>query len=110
MNAPVVEPLVVAQREESVLRLMMNRAAARNALSEALMHTLQKAFEEAAADRSLRVIVLAAQGPAFCSGHDLKEMTAHRKDADKGKAAFTALFAQCSKLMQTIVRHPKVGL
>ena len=45
MNAPVVEPLVVAQREESVLRLMMNRAAARNALSEALMHTLQKAFE-----------------------------------------------------------------
>jgi enoyl-CoA hydratase/carnithine racemase len=107
MNAPISEPLVLAQREENVLRLVMNRAAARNALSETLMHTLQKAFEEAVADSTLRVIVLAAQGPAFCSGHDLKEMTAHRKDADRGKAAFAALFAQCSKLMQTIVRHPR---
>jgi enoyl-CoA hydratase/carnithine racemase len=53
------------------------------------------------------VIVLRAAGPAFSSGHDLKEMTARRTDSDGGKAAFAALFSQCSRLMQTIVRHPK---
>ncbi len=53
------------------------------------------------------MIVLAAEGPAFCAGHDLKEMTAAPRRADKGEAAFAALFAQCSALMQTIVRHPR---
>ena len=53
------------------------------------------------------MIVLAADGSAFCAGHDLKEMTALRSRPDKGRAAFAAIFAQCSKLMQTIVRHPK---
>ena len=67
----------------------------------------QGALDDAAKDKSVRVIVIAADGPAFSSGHDLKEMTAHRQGADKGRAAFTALFAQCSALMQTVVRHPK---
>ena len=71
------------------------------------MGTLQGALDDAAGDNTVRVIVLGANGPAFSSGHDLKEMTARRADGDKGKAAFSALFAQCSKLMQTIVRHPK---
>jgi enoyl-CoA hydratase/carnithine racemase len=106
MNAPHSHVLVLAHREGAVLRLTMNRPAARNALSEALMASLQSALDEAAQERSVRAIVLAAEGPAFSSGHDLKEMTAHRNDADKGNAAFAALFAQCSKLMQTIVRHP----
>src|SRR5205085_11451740 len=60
-----------------------------------------------AAKDDSRVIVLAAEGPAFCSGHDLKEMTAHRAESDCGKTAFASLFAQCSALMQRIVRHPK---
>ena len=107
MNAPAIDPLVLPAQDGAVLRLTLNRAAARNALSEGLMETLQDALDRAAADKSVRVVVIAADGPAFSSGHDLKEMTAHRKDADKGKAAFAALFAQCSKLMQTIVRHPK---
>jgi enoyl-CoA hydratase/carnithine racemase len=107
MNAPHADPLVLTSRDGAVLRLTMNRTSARNALSEALMAALQSAFDEAADDRSVRAIVLGAEGPAFSSGHDLKEMTAHRKDDDSGSAAFAALFAQCSKLMQTIVRHPK---
>ena len=71
------------------------------------MAALQDALEGAAGDASVRVVVIAADGPAFSAGHDLKEMTARRVDADKGKAYFTALFAQCSRLMQAIVRHPK---
>ena len=106
MNAPASEPLVLTSRDGHVLKLTLNRPAARNALSDGLMAALQNALDEAAKDDS-RVIVLAAEGPAFCSGHDLKEMTAHRRESDAVNAAFAAIFAQCSKLMQTIVRHPK---
>jgi enoyl-CoA hydratase/carnithine racemase len=101
------ETLVLTEKSGAVLRLTLNRASARNALSEGLMAALQAALDDAAKDNALRAIVLAADGPAFSAGHDLKEMTAHRKDSDGGKAAFAALFAQCSKLMQTIVRHPR---
>jgi enoyl-CoA hydratase/carnithine racemase len=107
MNANAPEPLVQVLRREAALRLVLNRPHARNALSEGLMAALQAALEEAASDKDARVIVLAANGPVFSSGHDLKEMTAHRQDADRGRAAFAALFSQCSKLMQAIVRHPK---
>jgi enoyl-CoA hydratase/carnithine racemase len=106
MNAPSSE-LVLAAQDGAVLRLTLNRPAARNALSEGLMAALQAALDKAAGEKSVRAIVIAAEGPAFCAGHDLKEMTTHRKDADKGRAAFASLFAQCSRLMQSIVRHPK---
>jgi len=99
-------PLVLSAKIGPVLRLTLNRPAARNALSEALIAALHSALDGAASNHSVRAVVIAAAGPAFCAGHDLKEMTAHRKDIDKGKAAFSALFAQCSRLMQTIVRHP----
>jgi len=106
MNAPVSEQLVLSARDGAVLRLVMNRAQARNALSRAMMGALQSALDDAAKDDS-RAIILAAEGPVFSAGHDLKEMTARRADADEGKAAFAEIFAQCSRLMQTIVRCPK---
>ena len=106
MSTPASETPLLVQRDGAVLRLTLNRAGARNALSVGLMEALQTALDEAARDSAARVIVIAAAGAAFCSGHDLKEMTAHRTDADKGTAAFAALFGQCSRLMQTIVRHP----
>lgn len=106
MNAPQPAPLVLAQREDAVLRLTLNRPAQRNALSTGLMAALQEALDSAKGDRSLRVVVLAAAGPTFCSGHDLKEMAAHRSNADGGRANFAEIFAQCSRLMQSIVRHP----
>ncbi|HEX3942800.1 MAG TPA: enoyl-CoA hydratase [Rhizomicrobium sp.] len=105
MSASVSDDLVLAERRGAILRLSMNRLGARNALSTAMMAALQKAFCAAAEDDS-RVIVLAAEGSAFCAGHDLKEMTALRSQPDGGRAAFAAIFAQCSQLMQTIARHP----
>jgi enoyl-CoA hydratase/carnithine racemase len=107
VNAPTTQALVVAAQEGAVLRLTLNRASARNALSEGLMAALQSALDTAANDKSVRVVIIGADGPAFSAGHDLKEMTTRRSDADKGRAYFAALFTQCSKLMQTIVRHPR---
>jgi enoyl-CoA hydratase/carnithine racemase len=107
VTAPLTHELVTVARSGAVLRLTLNRAGARNALSQGLMAALQTALDGAAADTTARVVIVAAEGPAFSAGHDLKEMTAHRSEPDGGKAAFAALFAQCSNLMQTIVRHPK---
>lgn len=104
MNAPPHIPPLFSSLDGDVLRLTLNRPAARNALSAALMAELQAAL--AGADPAARVIVIAAAGPVFSAGHDLKELNARRADADHGKAAFAALFAQCSALMQAIVHHP----
>ena len=104
MNAPADTPLLLSSLEGDVLRLTLNRPAARNALSAALMGALQAALD--GADPATRVIVLAAAGPVFSAGHDLRELNARRADGDRGRAAFAALFAQCSALMQAIVRHP----
>src|SRR6201999_2975850 len=65
------------------------------------------ALEHAATDPAVRVIVIAANGPVFSAGHDLREMTEARADRDRGKEAFAALFTQCSRLMQAIVGHPR---
>lgn len=105
MNAP--DPLLLSERRNGVLRLTLNRPVARNALSSALMLTLLDGLEDAAADPAIRVIVLAANGPVFCAGHDLRELTAARAEPDSGKENFAALFTQCSKLMQAIVMHPR---
>jgi enoyl-CoA hydratase/carnithine racemase len=99
-------PPVLPARESGVLTITLNRPEARNALSEGLMRVLQLTLDEAAQDRSIRVVVIAANGPVFCAGHDLKEMTGRRRDPDNGVAYYRGLFQQCSRLMQTIVRHP----
>lgn len=90
-----------------ILRLTLNDVGRRNALSEAMLATLGKAFAEAGADPAVRVIVLAANGPAFCAGHDLKEMTAGRAGEDGGRAYFMGVMALCSGVMQGIVTCPK---
>jgi enoyl-CoA hydratase/carnithine racemase len=107
MNVPHTDPPVLTMRDGAVTRLVLNRPAARNALSQSLMAALQETLDAAARDEALRVIVLAANGPAFSAGHDLKEMASHRCDVDAGREAFAQIFALCSRLMQSIVRHPK---
>ncbi len=107
MTKPAPLPPVLPSRQDGVLTITMNRPEARNALSETLMRALQLTLDEAEEDKSVHVIVLAAKGPAFCAGHDLKEMTSHRGDADRGLAYFRSTFNQCSRLMQSIVRHRK---
>jgi enoyl-CoA hydratase/carnithine racemase len=93
--------------KEGVLRLTMNDVGRRNALSEAMLTTLTDAFTDAGMDPNVRVIILAANGPAFCAGHDLKEMTAARDAPDRGQAYFTKVMAMCSDMMQGIVNCPK---
>lgn len=99
--------LLRALSEHGILRLTLNDVARRNALSEAMLHELGAALAEAGDDPKVRVIVLAANGPAFCAGHDLKEMTAGRNAPDRGRAYFTKVMAQCSGVMQSIVTCPK---
>ncbi len=90
-----------------ILRLTLNDARRRNALSEAMLAELDAAFSDARANPSIRVVILAANGPAFCAGHDLKEMTAGRANADRGRAYFTKVMTMCSGVMQAIVDCPK---
>ncbi|WP_299193974.1 enoyl-CoA hydratase [uncultured Erythrobacter sp.] len=92
---------------DGILRLTLNDADRRNALSERMMADLTAAIAEAGADAAVRVIVLAANGPAFCAGHDLKEITAARAAGDSGQADFTRIMAACSAMMQSIVTCPK---
>ena len=93
--------------DEGILRLTLNDTARRNALSDSMLGELRQALDQAASDASVRVIVLAANGPAFCAGHDLKEMTRGRQAPDRGRAYFTELMANCSGVMQAIVNNPK---
>lgn len=87
---------------DGVTTLTMNRASARNALSTVLMGALRSELAAIENDPSVRVVVLAANGPAFCSGHDLREVR-----ANPDKSAYEALFAQCSDLMLAITRLPQ---
>jgi enoyl-CoA hydratase/carnithine racemase len=96
------EPLVPEACSEGVLRLLLNRPAARNALSVALMTALSEALGRARDDPAVRVVVIAGAGPAFCAGHDLRELR-----ADPRREAYERIFHQCSEMMLAIVRLPK---
>jgi enoyl-CoA hydratase/carnithine racemase len=96
------EPIVLrSQDARGVVTLRLNRPQAFNALSEAMLETLQREFDAIAADESVRVVVLAAEGRAFCAGHDLKEMR-----ATPSLNYYRRLFAQCSKMMLAVQRLP----
>ncbi len=99
--------LLESERRGGVLVLTLARPEARNSLSQALIEALQGAIDAVAQDSTVRAVVIAAQGPAFSGGHDLKELTAHRADADGGRAFTQLLMHQCSKLMRSIVQCPK---
>ena len=92
--------------DKGILRLTLANPPA-NALSIAVMAALKAELDRARDDKAVRVIVLAAEGKVFCAGHDLKEITAHRADADRGRAFFERTFSDCSALMQAIVHCPK---
>jgi enoyl-CoA hydratase/carnithine racemase len=100
--ASSAEPILLRHDAEGVATLTLNRPQARNALSVALMAELQRALDAIRDDASVKVVVIAAAGPAFCAGHDLKEIR-----ANPSRAAYEALFTQCSRLMVSIVQLPK---
>jgi enoyl-CoA hydratase/carnithine racemase/predicted CoA-binding protein len=99
--------ILLSEVSEGILRLTLDDQKRRNALSERMIAELSEAFSKAAIDPSVRVIVLAAKGPAFCAGHDLKEINAARSAKDSGQSYFIWLFDTCAALMQLIVSNPK---
>ncbi len=100
--------LVLETRVDGAIAVLtLNRPQARNAMSLAVLGELHTAVERLGRDGKIAAIVLAGNGPAFCSGHDLKEMTAHRADADGGRAFFEKTMRACSAMMQAIVACPK---
>ncbi|TWC05311.1 enoyl-CoA hydratase/carnithine racemase [Bradyrhizobium macuxiense] len=106
-EAPQHQPILLRESVGSIALLTLNRPAARNSLSEGLIGELHAALNEISGDKSIRAVVLAANGPAFCAGHDLKELTARRTDADRGRAYFAQIMNACSAMMQAIVQLPK---
>jgi len=102
----MADALISTERDGAVLRLTLQNPPA-NLLSFVVMEALLAELHAARGDDSVRVVVIAASGKLFSAGHDLKEMSAHRPDADGGKAFFERTFALCSQLMQAIATLPK---
>ncbi len=96
------EPVLLRQDDAGVATLTLNRPGARNALSVALMCALEEELEAISGDGSVKAVVIAGKGPAFCAGHDLKELR-----ANPGRQNYQALFGQCSRLMIAITRLPQ---
>jgi enoyl-CoA hydratase/carnithine racemase len=94
--------ILLEERAQGVLRLILNRPEARNALSIELMMEIVEALGRAAEEREARVVVIAGAGPAFCAGHDLRELR-----LDPRRETYQRIFALCSELMLAIVRLPK---
>jgi enoyl-CoA hydratase/carnithine racemase len=92
---------------DSVARLTLNNPARRNALSEAMLEALATSLAAIATDRAVRVVVIAGSGPVFSAGHDLKELSARRADADRGRAYFADILGRCARVMQAITRLPQ---
>ncbi|MEA2782030.1 MAG: hypothetical protein QOK29_3574 [Rhodospirillaceae bacterium] len=96
------EPMLLRQDQGGIATLTLNRPKARNALSMALMGELLQALAGLATDPAVKVVILAGSGPAFCAGHDLKELRSEPR-----RATYEAVFQRCSELMQAIVGLPK---
>src|SRR5689334_24617113 len=96
-NPKADEAVLLREDHGGICTLTMNRPGQMNLLTTEMLSALQKSFDEIAKDRSVRVIILAAAGKGFCAGHDLKEIRALKE-----QPKIEQLFAQCSRMMQTI--------
>jgi enoyl-CoA hydratase/carnithine racemase len=102
-NAPALR----RETDGTVVSLILNRPASRNSLSEELLTELIDALKSIGGDTSVRAVIIAAEGPAFCSGHDLRELTARRADPDGGRAFFNRAWELCSTMMMSVVQLPQ---
>ena len=96
------EPLLLREERDGIVTLTMNRPQQMNLLTSGMLSALQDALDSARDDKSIRVVILAANGKGFCAGHDLKEIRA-LKELPK----IEGLFGQCSRMMQSIVALPQ---
>jgi enoyl-CoA hydratase/carnithine racemase len=100
-------PIILREDHGTVAMLVLNRPEARNSLSQEMIDTLTAEIARVRDEKSVRALIIAANGPGFCAGHDMKQMTMRRTDADKGRAFFRHMFESCAKMMMSIVRLPK---
>ena len=107
MNKKINDILKIDQAQTGVLRLILNDPDNKNALSDQMMHQLHQCISDASSNNSVKVIIIAAVGDVFCSGHNLKDITKARANADDGKEYFSDLFDLCSSLMQMITTCSK---
>jgi enoyl-CoA hydratase/carnithine racemase len=101
-QSAVIEQVLLRRDADGVTWLTLNRPAARNALSNGLMQALVAELDAIEADPTVKVLVIGGAGPAFCAGHDLRELRS-RPD----RAAYQVTFELCSQLMRRVVRLPK---
>ncbi|HEX4409844.1 MAG TPA: enoyl-CoA hydratase [Xanthobacteraceae bacterium] len=101
------ELILLREDRSGIAILTLNRPQARNSLSQALLESLSDALTAIAHERSVRAVIIAANGPVFSAGHDLKELNAHRSDPDRGRAFFKHIMGLCSTVMQQIVMLPQ---
>jgi enoyl-CoA hydratase/carnithine racemase len=99
-------PLLEAERHGYAV-LTLNRPDKRNPLSEETLAALTDAFARFEKRKDIRAIVVAANGPVFSAGHDLKEMSAHRTDPDRGRAYFEDILTRCATMMKAIIALPQ---
>jgi enoyl-CoA hydratase/carnithine racemase len=95
---------------DGIAVLTLNQPQSRNSLSEAMLEALGDALTSIAHDDTVRVLVIAANGPAFSAGHDLKELNRHRSDDDRGRSYFTHVMKLCSTVMQQVVTLPQPAI
>lgn len=105
--AAAKEDVLLRDDRNGVTTLTLNRPRQRNSLSEALMAALTSEMSAVADDPSVRVVILAANGPVFSAGHDLKELTAARQQEDRGRAYYQDIMKRCSTMMLAILQNPK---
>ena len=107
MTAHHAMPVLQREDQGGVAILTLNRPESRHALSEALIEALSAELTAIAKSSNIACVVLTSEGPVFCAGHDLKEMSLYRADADRGRARFSDMFDRCSVMMQQIVALPQ---
>ncbi len=101
------EILKTSINSEGILKLTLNNPSNHNVLSDLMIASIQSTLDDSINDKQVRVIIISADGPTFCAGHDLKELTLHRKNSDKGRNYYLEIMNNCSNLMKSIVNHPK---
>ena len=99
--------LVTRHDQDHVARLVLNSPANYNALSFEMIETLSSTLQAIASDDTVRAVILAANGKAFCAGHDLRQMQSARSDVDDGRASFQRLFDECARMMQLVPALPQ---
>jgi len=103
----MTESILLREDRDRIATLTLNSPGNLNALSDTMLAALQGELDLIASDRAIKVVILRAEGRAFCAGHDLREMTAGRQAEDGGMSYFADLFARCSNLMLTITHLPQ---